>query len=780
MLRSVFLLVLRHFARHSTFSMLNLFGLVIGISSALFLSVFVLHEININQYHPDNERVYTVLRDVTLLDGEKFVGETEPAPLADFIRTSIPEVEEIAEVGFEERLLVTAGKLNIYSIARFADHKYFSVFHIPIVEGNAANPMPNSNSASISTTLAKKLFGNESPLGRIITVANQLQFEIKSVHEIPVAANVFEDLILPFEIHQSREIATWDDSNTYLYVKLYNPSDKEVVESKLTNKIHEIWTSKKTNIFLFALSDWHLHWNSVVQLQSQDRLTTVVAFTVIGAFILLMACVNFINLATARATTRGREIGVRKMSGATHNTLVKQFLAESVVITSIAALLSILLTWTMMPLFNFMVNMELSLFGDPRIVIFIVLITLGVALLSGGYPAFILSSLKPASILKGQLYLSLKGGGLRKGLVILQFSLAVILIFSAITMHNQVAFLKSKDLGFDRYNVLYIEPDINARFNAEAFKKEAFKYSNIQYVGQAAASPMEINGIALINWNNGSGEQEANFVNNPVDYDYLPALGFKIIKGRNFLPALASDSSAVIISESAAKMLGFDDPIGKIIQLDDKSEIIGVVKDFHNADIHSAPMPVIFYLGSDFGKWARIFVRYQPGTQKEVVEEVEMLARKIAPGFPTEIHFVDQDVESQFKRDARTEAIFIAFTIVALALASMGLFGLTLFTTQRRSKEMSIRKVLGASVPELTVMLCRYFFIPLVISLAIALPAATWVMNQFLSTYYFHTDIGTLTFVITAIGIFILAFASIGYQSLKTAMQNPANTLKAE
>ncbi|MBN8576080.1 MAG: ABC transporter permease [Cytophagales bacterium] len=781
---SVFKMVIRHFARYQVYSFLNLTGLVVGITTSMLVLIWVVDELQFDRYHPANEKVFMVLRDVTLHDGQQFIGKTTPGPLADYIRASIPEVELVCQTGFRERLTVSTKDINLYADVDFVEPEFFSLVNFPIVHGHPKNPMPNNQSVVLSEKMAAQLFGTKSEaLGKEIIIFGSYHFTVSAVYHDPGNSSLSQDIFLPFYYHRLREGSTWDDSNEYILVKLFDKQSHTEVAQQLTTKLHEVWQSKGTIVFLFPLTDFHLYWNAVVN-QHGSEINYVVGFAAIGLFILLMACVNFINLTTARAAIRAREIGVRKIAGASRANLIGQFLTESFLNTFIATGCALVLVYLCMPLFNSVSGKELMFSSLPVSVwvgLFVMALITG--LLAGGYPAFLLSALKPATVLKGNLFAGLTGAGLRKGLIVFQFGLSVILVFSAIIVHQQIRFLQNKSLGFDKENVLYIEPGQMA-LPYPVFKTELLRSPHVTSVTQAAASPMEINGVGDISWKLNGARQTMNINNNPVDYDYFATLGIKIVQGRDFSPLHASDSNAIIITESAAALMGFDNPIGQMVyyNFDYPSEIIGVVNDFHNADIHQAGAPVAFYLTQNdynLGRWKRIFIRYKPGAQKEIATRVENLVKKLS-GQSTEIRFEDADFDHQFRADERVGILVFVFTCIAVLIACLGLFGLTLFNTQRRTKEIGVRKVLGASVPDVVLLLCSEFFKLIVVALVLALPISYYLMDSFLNAYLFRITISLLPFAVTVVILLFLAAATVSIQSVQAAQRNPADALKTD
>jgi len=787
MLKSVLTLVIRHFARHQVYSVLNLIGLVVGITTSLLVLIWVVDELQYDRYHPDNEKVFMVLRDVKLQDGQPFIGTTSPGPLADYIRNSVPEVELLGQSGFHERIGVSTKENALYADVDFVEPEFFKVLNLSFTKGNPTNPMPDNQSVVLSEKMAVKLFGTEEEaLGKVVTVFGSYSFNVSAIYHNPGNSSLAQqDLYLPFYYHRLREASTWDDSNGYMFVKLYDKNNYTNVAQKLTNKLREVWQSEGTTVFLFPITDFNLYWNSVVNQQSSTELNYVIGFGTIGIFILVMACVNFVNLNTARAAIRAREIGVRKMTGASRADLIRQFLTESFLVTGAATIIALILVYVSMPFFNSVSGKEITFsLLHTWVWMGLILIVVMTGFLAGGYPAFLLSALKPATVLKGRLSAGLTGSGLRKILTTFQFSLSVILVFSTIIIQQQIDYLQNKNLGFDKENVLYVEPGQMTSLSYEAFKTEVLRNPNVVQVTQGAASPMEINGVGDIFWKAGGVRQTMNINNNPVDYNYFETLGIKIIQGRDFSPLHASDSNSVIITESAAALMGFENPIGQMVyyNFDYPSEIIGVVNDFHNANIHEAGAPVAFYLTQDdaaLGRWKRFFIRYQPGTQKEVVVYIENLIKELS-GQSAEIRFVDADFEYQFRADTRVGVLVMVFTSIAVIIACLGLFGLTLFNTQRRTKEIGVRKVLGATIPNLVILLCRDFFKPIFMAFIIALPAGYFLMDNFLNSFLFRMHISAWPFLITTIVLLVISAITVSAQSIQAAQRNPAEALKTD
>jgi ABC-type antimicrobial peptide transport system permease subunit len=487
---------------------------------------------------------------------------------------------------------------------------------------------------------------------------------------------------------------------------------------------------------------------------------------------------------TASAAKRAREIGVRKMTGATQYVLIRQFLTESLTMTFIATFISLLVAYLLLPFFNQLTNVELSIsLTNPILLGGLLSIALLTGLLAGSYPAFLLASLKPAIVLKGNSHTALTGAGLRKALAIFQFTLSIILIFSAVVMRNQTNYLLKKDLGYDKNNVIniWLQPDFNIPL--QSFKSEIAAHASVLSAGLGGASPMEVNGYSEVRWPGKSDGNPILLNGASADHDVLPTLKLEFVQGRNFSPEFPSDSSGFVINQKAAALLGFDDPIGQTITYtmfgEQEGKIIGVIKDFHNEDIHAPMDPVIFTFGPE--KYLNnLFVRYADGHLEEALNHIKTVFNKFQPGIPLPYSFLDSDFEDQFYQEKLLGNLSVWFTIIALIIAGLGLFGLTMFNAQRRTKEIGVRKVLGASITQVLILLFQDFFLPVMISFLLAFPLAYYLMEQFLEGYAFRIDIPVMTFILVGIATIGFVMLTVSYQSFQAAMKNPVESLKTD
>lgn len=775
---------IRQFTRNFAFSVIGLGGLVVGLLASTLIFAWATYELSYDHYHPENDRVFWVLNNVTN-EGEVETTDDAPIQLAEFLRTHIPEVDAVTRMD-RTRALLTFGKKEMHESGYYADAELWKVFHGTIVRGNTNNPLPDLHSIAISEETARLLFNTTDVLGKVVEIDRKRDFKVTAVYAaFPKNSSLGGDLpfVLPFMAKQRDLAGDWEP----VMVKLTDATTRDAVQKKIDAQLKSIFPDEQIQSYLFCLTDWRLRWNFENGVQTGGRIVYVVVFGITAVFILLMACVNYMNLATARAAKRAREIGVRKMTGATRGALIRQFLMESLALTFIAGVLSVLLLYMFLPLFNQLTRVDLSIpLAEPMLWLGLTAAVLITGILAGAYPAWLLSSMKPATVLKGNFYSSLSGTSLRKGLVVFQFALSIIMVFSALVMWQQMDFLLNKELGFDQRNVLYVEPKHDSHFPIESFKNTILNHPAIVSAGVGAASPMEINGGSEISWFSKRGKEVLHANGASCDADYLVTLGFTLVKGRNFLPNYAADSANFIVNEKAAALLGFDDPIGQTIRYDmyhqQEGKIVGVIKDFHNEDIHLPIDPVVLCLGDSrkYGEWARLFVRYEDGKLDEALAYLKEEFARIQPGIPMTYGFLDEDFQWQFFTEKLLRQLSVFFTLIAIAIACLGLFGLTLFNTQRRTKEIGVRKVLGASAAQVVALLCRDFAKPVLIAFVVALPAGYYLMEKFLQGYAFRTQISIGVFLLVIGGMALLVMLTVSYQSVRAALKNPTDSLKIE
>ncbi len=794
MIRNYFTIVLRNFLRNPIYSAINVSGLVLGLSCSIFIFLWVLDEMQYDQYHKDNARVYKVMWNHNFIDQGITTAHWTSGLLAEELKAEIPEIEQVARVAWSELKLFKHGEYSNYESGDYADKTIFDVLNLKLIEGNILHALPNNNSIAISEKMATRFFKTERALGKTLRMDNKQDVTVTAVFgDLPENTTEKFEFILPFELYiqkDAKNLIEYDGSGwQFTLIKLIEKSNKQLGDLKMVEyfrKHEKVSSSPPPPPFLLSMLDWHLHDNFTNGKPSGGRISYVVSFSLVAILILIIACINFMNLSTARSMNRSREVGIRKVAGASRSVLIRQFLTESILLSFLSLFIALLIVHLFLPLFNSFTEKHIALdYFNPVITISLIGIALLTGLIAGSYPAFFLSSFRPASVLKGNLQAVFSGADLRRGLVVFQFGLSMVIIIAALVVNEQIEFMRNKNLGFDKNNVVYIEANDEIAKNYSAFRNELLQNPLIESVSRGDCNPMEINGESYYSWNGKSPDDDSYFNEAVCDYDYLETLGFTFIQGRNFSPDFPSDSTSFIITEEAVNRMGFSNPIGQYLDNGDgkKGQIIGVIKDFNNLSIQQLSHPTSFRLKDskkDFDRALTMFVRYKAGALVPSLEYMKTVYKRNASGFPIQFRFIDEEFEKQFKGELVSSALSTCFTVMAIIISCLGLFGLASFSTERRTKEIGVRKVLGASIRGLTVLLCKDFTRLIVYSIIIGSPVAYYVMEKFLNKYPYHTELNFWMFAAPAIVMLSISLSIILFQSIKAALGNPVEALRGE
>ncbi len=787
MLDHFFKIFIRTTLKNKSYSFINISGLAVGLACSIFTLLWVMDEFAYDHFHESKEQVYTFRVNSSYTDGVfTFAGTS--GRLAEGMK-EFPEVEQSARSVPQDKLLVNFKDQSFYEQGLYADASFFNIFTFPLKEGNAFDQLPDANAVVISDKLAKKYFGNESAIGKMIKINNRYDVRVTAVvKDLPSQSSIQFQLLLPYSIYSktdpyNEEWGAWTGGDTY--VKLRAGTDKTLLEQKISKQIThpKIWPRWGNNVelVLLPLTDWHLFGNFENGKQSGGRIEYVKAFGLIAIFILLIACVNFMNLATARSVSRSKEIGVRKVIGAARQSLAGQFLGESVLISFISLLVALGIVHLLLPSFNSLTDKNVIIdYTNPIVLFGFTGIALLTGLIAGSYPAFFLSSLRVIQILKDKLS-GASGAGVRKTLVVFQFSLSVILIICAIVVYRQIEYMRDKNLGFDKENVFYVKASESLSKNYEAFRQELMSQPGIRSVSRAADEPMNIQtGLEMSDdgWRGKTKEDNVRFQWQFCDKDFLSAFRFGLVDGRMFSDESAADSTNYIINEEAARRMRLDHPVGEILKVDRKGTIIGVVKDFHSKGLDQPIQPVIISMRPRRAN--QLFIHYEKNQLTEVMSQVTATYKKLEPDFPMEYTFLDDSFDQQYKNEILIGKLSTYFMVVALFISCLGLFGLASFTAERRVKEIGIRKVMGATVSQLIALLCRDFMRLIFIALLIGFPLAWWAGTLFLERYSFRTDFSVYIFVMTGAALLVIALLTVSYQSAKAALRNPVKSLGSE
>lgn len=783
------LLIYRNFKRYKGSFFINLIGLSTGLSCALMIYLWVNDEMQMDRFHHKN--IYQAMENEHTTEGIHTVDGT-PGILAEAMVKEMPEVESAVTVSptywLAQSQVSVNNKPSVKAAGKFAGADFFKIFDYPLITGRADQVLKNNNTVVISKSLALKLFHTTDVIGKAFTWTNA---DVKSNREALISG-VFKDTPSnssdQFDFLISLD-ALFNISKTYLKWGNYGPNTFFVLKKganpeQFNTKIEGFLKSKgEKNISLFIrpFADGYLYNRFENGKVDGGRIDYVKLFSLIAVFILLIACINFMNLSTAKASRRLKEVGIKKVMGAQRGLLILQYMAESILLTILAVFVSLLVVELLLPQFNLIVGKELSLSYSPSLLLSLLVITIFTGLVSGSYPALYLSGLKPVSALKGKLNLSPGALWTRQGLVIFQFTLSVILIVGVFVIYKQIEYVQTKNQGYQKDNVLYFETEGKFRNNVN-FAIEAVK--KIPGVLNASSIDRELLGdlsytFGEFSWEGRNPKESIKFQRATVNAGLIETLGIKMASGRSFSSSFGADTSKIIINEAGIRVMRLSHPVGKTFMLWGKNfEIIGVIKDFHFESLHESVKPM--FLRYDPTGTNRVMVKISQGKVKEVIDGLQRLNATYNPGFNLNVKFLDKDFQAQYIAETRVSVLSRYFASIAVIISCLGLFGLALFTAERRLKEIGIRKVLGASELNIVYTLSKDFAKPVFFAILIALPISYVMTRYWLNTFAYRMELQLWYFLAAGLLALLIAWLTVGMQAIKAAGTDPVKCLREE
>jgi len=665
---------------------------------------------------------------------------------------------------------------------------FLKMFSFKLAKGDPATALQNPDGIVLSKKLADKYFKGQDPIGKIIRIDNKENVTVTGVlEEIPEASSLKFDYLLNYYLwfKENDWAKEWGNNGPRCFVMLAPGVSVDKVNAKIKNYLKTKEKESNIELFLQNYGDSYLYSNWEGGKLLGGRIDYVRIFSLVAIIILLIACINFMNLATARSLKRAREIGVRKVIGAGKRQLIGQFLGESFLVTFLAICLSLILVFFLLPSFNLLTEKKLSLdFANPSFWMIMLGLLVITGFVAGSYPALFMSSLRPIVVLKGSLKFKPAATYFRKGLVVFQFALSIILILGMIVVYRQIDFINNKNLGFAREDLLFmpLEGELGKTF--PTFKEELSKQPGILSVTSAGSSPLEVGSSTQgVRWPGKDTTKLILFANNPVTYDYIKTMGIKLVAGRDFGRDYGLDTNNYLINEATARKIGYKDPVGKELTMwGDKGTIIGLMKDFHHNSLHVPIEPLIIRLQKPSwgNNWGSIIVRTKAGQSKQAIASMEKTWKQFNPGFPFQYFFTDDEIAKTYKAENTVSKLSRYFAFLAIFISCLGLFGLVTFTAEQRTKEIGIRKVLGASVTGIIQMLSTDFLKLVLLASLIAFPIAWWAMDNWLADYAYKVDIGWWIFPIAGITAMLIALLTVSFQAIKAAFANPVTALRSE
>ncbi|MDP9081487.1 MAG: ABC transporter permease [Bacteroidota bacterium] len=790
----------RSLLKNKGFTLLNVLGLSVGLATCLLIVFYVVDELSYDRYNTKADRIYRITEDVKL-NGNAQTAATTEAPLLAALN-SYPEIQKSTRLIDAGGLFWSASKFYIKKgndnirekNVVFSESSLFDVFTLPMIDGSPSTALTEPHSAVITESTARKYFNKVNVVGQVLTINDTSAYKITGViKDLPAQSHFNYDFFLSFSTLPESKVNGWGYSGMHNYILLKKGANTNSLAAEIQKIVIKnsfspsSWNTggNHLKVLLTPLLDIHLRSDSQYELSKNGSMQYVYIFSVIAIFILLIACVNFMNLSTARSSNRAKEVGVRKVLGSARKYLVAQFLTESILVTLVSTIIALVLAYALLPLFNQMAGKQLAFTMQSLtwLVPSLIVIVLIIGFLAGSYPAFFLSAFQPIDVLKGKIATGFKGGFLRSFLVVFQFSISIFLIIGTLVIYNQLNYIHNKNLGFDRNQVLVIKNTTSLGNKVKVLKEEFKQLPGVVSATMSAYTPTGEDRLKTGLFPNPVIDIKQDVLTEfwPVDEDYIKTMGIKMVAGRNFSKDMATDTAAVIVNEAFVKRFGQRDPINKNVYRfsygRQQFHIIGIMKDFNFESLKSQVLPVVLSYGNDNGA---LSIRIHTSNLTALIAQVENKWKSVSPGQQFSYSFMDQEFDANYRTEQRIGTIFISFTSLAIAIACLGLFGLAAYAAEQRNKEIGIRKVLGASVSTIVSMLSMDFIKLVLISICIATPLAWFAMQKWLQDFAYRTTIQWYILAIAGAGAVLIAFVTISFQSIKAALNNPVTSLKSE
>lgn len=807
MFRNYIKTAFRSLRKNIGFTIINVLGLALGLAICLLIVFYVVDELSYDKFNLKADRIFRVNTEVKFGGNENAYAQS-PAPTAAVMKATFPEVEEVARLRDRGGFMVKKGTQSIEETSMiYADPTIFSVFTIPFLSGDPKTALKDPKSIVITDEMATKYFGTLNVVGKTMTFNDSIPYKVTGViAKMPKQSHFrYNFFISMISLDESKETA-WFSSNFSTYLLLRKDASVKALDAKLLDFMHKQAGPQLQSIMhidfstfehsgnyyrlsLTPLLDIHLHSQRVGETGTNGDIRYVYIFSAIAIFILLIACVNFMNLSTARSANRAKEVGVRKVLGSARKNLISQFLIESILITLIAAIIAVFAAWVMLPVFNNMSGKELLLTRQviTWLVPVIALLVVIIGCLAGSYPAFFLSAFQPIAVLKGKMATGFKGSFLRSFLVVFQFSISIFLIIGTLVIYNQLNYIHNKDLGFNRDQVLIVQKVWQLGDHDKNFRQEVSQLSGVKNASLSGFLPTSDVGNSTSMFKTPTPDQKQAVLTQEwfVDEHYIPTLDIKMVSGRNFSKDMPTDTASLVINEAAAMQLGIKNadnqslyaPNDNMVKTMKQYHIIGVMKNFNYRSLHEQIKPLVLVYSDDRGAMT---VRVSTANLPATIDQIKQKWASFSPKNEFSYTFMNEEFDRLYRSEERTGKICVSFTSLAILIACLGLFGLAAYAAEQRTKEIGIRKVLGANVSNIVQMLSRDFIVLVLISILVATPLAWWFMNMWLEGFAYRQGVQWWIVAAAGLGAIGIAMATISFQSIKAALANPVRSLRSE
>ena len=786
MFKNYLKIALRHLRKNKGYAFINMIGLSLGMACAILILLWVNDEIQYNRFHQHYSNLYQVL-ETQSYDGKKFTFAAMPGGFGPAVKAEFPEVKFAARSDWGSRVLFTLGEKSIYEVGLYTDPDFLKMFSFTLLQGKLENQLKDPMSIVITQEMAAKFFGKENPIGKTLKANNDKIVKVSGVVATPPDnSSIKFSWLANFKIYEDRNewLRNWGNNGIQTYVELKPGTDVNALNKKLYGFIQTKDTTAVARPFLFSINDWRLRYNFEEGKQVGGRIEYVRLFSIIALLIIVIACINFMNLATARSEQRAREVGVRKVMGAGRVMLIKQFFGESIIMAIAAMIIASLIVFGVLPLFNTLVEKKLQFdFSNPVIWGGLPLMAIICGVLAGSFPSFYLSSFNPTTVFRGlRIGKNSSITVVRKVLVVTQFAISIILIVSTIVIYRQIEHVKDRPLGFDKEHMLYsyLRDNMNDRFSS--IRNDLLATGVVENAATANSRVLDVNSSSGdFNWQGKNPSSEVLVATEWVSPHYVSTMKMQMKYGRDFYSDGVTDTSNIIINETFAKIIGKENPVGDMLRRDDGTplQIVGVVKDFIYNDMYRKPEPLILFCQPSS---VNLFlVRLKKGTDvKLAVKKVETVIKTHAPGYPFEYRFMDDEFNKLFRNEMLIGKLSRLFALLTILISCLGLFGLSAYTAERRTKEIGIRKVLGASVSSVVTLLSKEFMLLVGIASVFAFPVAYWAMYEWLQDFAYRISINWWVFIAAGVLALLIALLTVSFQAVKAAVMNPVKSLRTE
>ncbi len=786
MFRNYLKIAVRNLLRQKLYAGINIFGLALGMACALLIGLWVKDELSYDRFLPDVDHIYQV-RVNSEYQGEIGTNFLTPGPLQPAIAKDVPEVAAVTKMGYEpQSLLIKVGDRADKESGYFATTDFFGVFELPAIYGDPKTALATAGQVVITRKVAEKYFPNGLAIGKTLQLDNNKFYIVGAVIEnLPTNASVPFDWLIDFKDIEQPWMQKWGNNNYKVFVRLRPNTTPEQTEATMAG-IYPRYDNKDNEgnrPILQPITDIHLYGDYKNGKPVGGRIEYVRIFSIVALFILLIACINFMNLATARSVMRAKEVGVRKVVGAMRSSLIGQFLSEAMLTSLLAVGLALFLVWSVVPTFNAVFDRQSTLnLAEPVLWGIIGVLVLVTGVVSGSYPALFLSSLQPVKILKGRMQFGFGPTLFRQTLVVFQFILSMFLIVGMLVVGKQMNYLRTKNLGLDRENVIYVplEGGLNGKERTEIVRQTAMRLPSISSVTTTAELPVNIRSTSGdLEWTGKTPGMETQVAPMEVGGDFVKTMNIKLLAGRDFRAGSLVDSVSYIINEATAKLIGMTSPVGKEVKFwRGTGRIVGLVKDFHLKSLHEPISPLVLMFNPQENGY--LLVKTRAGQTQQAIADLERIAKQFNPNYPFAYHFLDEAYEKLYNAEQQVSTLVNYFGLLAILISCLGLFGLAAFTAEQRTKEIGVRKVLGASVASIVTLLSTNFLKLVLIALVLATPLAWWAVSKWLGTFAYSTPLSWWVFALAGLLAVGIALLTVSFQSIRAALMNPVKSLRSE